>query len=206
MPKKYQGSSVGALSFDPIGNPYIDDKGILHGSFWLENAGWATFDGTTPTAQITCPEDVLRTSEKCLASGYAWSENAGWILLGKNDIGESFEGVYYNPKTSNLEGFGWSSNLGWVPFFSGKNIDDSNENPDNSGVFVVDNSSSTSTPITNVNFIGNVAVIGNIAGTRVFRVVNHRQGGRALYRYDTVRHAPILDAIRGNVAQLTRNL
>ena len=59
-----------------------------------------------------------------------------------------------------------------------------------------------------VNFIGKVAILGNIAGTRVFEVVNKEtnyQNQNPGYRYTTVQHANIMNTVRGNVAQLVRN-
>ena len=51
-------------------------------------------------------------------------------------------------------------------------------------------------------------MIGNIAGTKVFQVVNQNRyvNQNVGFTYSTVQHAPLINEIRGNVARLTRNV
>ena len=51
-------------------------------------------------------------------------------------------------------------------------------------------------------------MIGNIAGTKVFEVVNQNRyvNQNVGFTYSTVQHAPLINEIRGNVARLTRNV
>lgn len=107
-----------------------------------------------------------------------------------SDIGATYTGVYYNPNTALIEGFGWSKWLGWVPFYSE----------------VGDITSTTQTGITasglNINFVGKIAIIGTIAGTRIFDVPNQNVG----YVFNATRHADIMNSIHKNVAILSRNV
>jgi hypothetical protein len=53
-----------------------------------------------------------------------------------------------------------------------------------------------------VHFIGKIAVIGNIAGTRIFDLPNQNVG----YVFSTRQHAVIMNTIRQNIALLSRNI
>lgn len=146
----------------------------------------------------------------CPVSGFAWSEGAGWIALAGNGANK----VVYNPNSANLEGFAWSDSLGWVPMFTGKKFDDQLL-VSNNGTFLVgsgvlnDNWYKNPTPAAgaSVNFIGKVAVIGNVAGSRVFEVynTNQYQNQNVGISYSTLQHANLLNQIRGNIARITRN-
>lgn len=117
--------------------------------------------------------------------------------------------MYYNPNSANLEGFAWSENLGWVPMFSGKTRNDE----DNTRLLVdqtedgsYKNDEDIAAP---VNFIGRVAVIGNMAGAKINKTVVNSYTRNLINNdgtYNMVQHAPLFDAIRGNIAQLTRNI
>lgn len=98
----------------------LDSQRNLSGSVWLGSAGWATFTG----ASIECQQDVYTQETVCSATGYLWSETSGWIVLGKNALGESHSGVYFDQNTQRLQGFAWSRGLGWVPLVTGVSIDD----------------------------------------------------------------------------------
>jgi hypothetical protein len=52
-----------------------------------------------------------------------------------------------------------------------------------------------------LNFIGKIAIIGNIAGTRIFNVTNQQVG----YIFSTINHADMLNTIRKNIALISRN-
>lgn len=202
--------------------PSYDENGVLTGSFFLGTVGWATFNHGSGSwqAKINCPNTALTGSVNdktlvCPVSGAAWSPNAGWIILNKDYIW-SGSGVYFNPNSFALEGFGWSRSLGYIPFFSNQVRDDSNISSISWWVFVVGKTGedfykniTTNIPeATSVNFIGKVAVIGNIAGTRVFEVSNQygANNQKVDYKYSSVQHAPLINTIRSNVAQLTRNI
>lgn len=53
-----------------------------------------------------------------------------------------------------------------------------------------------------VNFIGKIAIIGNIAGTRIYNMSNQNVG----YVYNTLNQANILNTIRKNIALVSRNI
>lgn len=53
-----------------------------------------------------------------------------------------------------------------------------------------------------MNFIGKIAIIGNIAGTRIYNMTNQNVG----YVYNTVNQASILNTIRKNIALVSRNI
>ncbi len=78
--------------------------------------------------------------------------------------GATYTGVYYNPSTALIEGFGWSRALGWVPFYAKTDNQELGTDP------------LTETGITmdgiRVNFVGKIAIIGNIAGTRIYELPN----------------------------------
>lgn len=193
----------------------------LTGSFWMGTVGWATF-GHNVGAQkptINCPAGVLTGSLSnsgviCPISGAAWSQGAGWIVLGGNDIGGGHKGVYFSPHNANLEGFGWSRSLGWVPMFSGVNINDENKPvtpgtpPTVGDTGEGDYYTNPSHPTVPVNFIGKVAVLGNVAGTRVFQVQNvHNYINQNVgLSYNSVQHAPLINTVRSNVAHILRGV
>ncbi len=173
--------------------PGIDLDWYLSGSFWLGNVGWTTFNhsatGVT-RARILCDNIVFNDPNvTCPVDGYAWSQNSGWISLSGGFIdGSSW--VYYNPAAWRLQGFWHSTSLGWIPFYA-----------------------EAATPVTattqtwvllngmGLNFIGKIAIIGNIAGTRIFNVTNQQ----VWYVFSTINHAEMLNIIRKNVALITRN-
>ena len=90
-----------------------------------------------------------------------------------------------------VEGFGHNKALGWIPFYA-----------------------SASTPVTSttqsgvlldgvgLNFIGKIAVIGNIAGTRIYNLPNQQMG----YIFSSINHAEMLNTIRKNIALISRNI
>lgn len=49
-----------------------------------------------------------------------------------------------------------------------------------------------------VNFIGKVAILGNIAGTKIFEIANKHnfENQNVGHNYMTIQHAPILNTIR----------
>jgi hypothetical protein len=53
-----------------------------------------------------------------------------------------------------------------------------------------------------VNFIGKIAIIGNIAGTRIFELPNQNVG----YVYTTTNHASIMNTINKNLSIMSRNI
>jgi hypothetical protein len=58
-----------------------------------------------------------------------------------------------------------------------------------------------------VNFISKIAIVGNIAGSRVFSVQNNATTNQDVgYSYKTINHADILNLIRKNVALISRNI
>lgn len=58
-----------------------------------------------------------------------------------------------------------------------------------------------------VNFISKIAVVGNIAGSRVFSVQNNATTNQDVgYTYKTINHANILNLIRKNIALISRNI
>ena len=174
----------------------IDSDGYLSGSFWLGNVGWAVFnhlEGSIERAKIVCPDDVFKdVNATCPATGFAWSENAGWIALSGTFINGG-SGVYYNPTTGLIEWFWHSKALGYIPFYgyAGSPVD--------SGT--VDQTGITLDGIW-VNFIGKIAIIGNIAGTRIYNMTNQN----VWYVFNTINHAGILNTIRKNVALISRNV
>ena len=172
--------------------PGIDLDGYLSGSFWLGNVGWTTFNHNiagVDRARVLCANIVFNDpSVTCPVDGYAWSQNSGWIALSGSFVGGSW--VYYNPAAARIQGFGHSRALWWIPFYA-----------------------DTTTPVTTttqtgvllngmgLNFIGKIAIIGNIAGTRIFNVTNQQ----VWYVFTTINHADMLNIIRKNIALLSRN-
>ncbi|MBC7504088.1 hypothetical protein H7169_03880 [Candidatus Gracilibacteria bacterium] len=192
------GGYPGRVSYND-GNGEILPNGTLSGSFWIGNVGWVTFDHGVvgSSAQLNCPTDILNNATQlCPISGSAWSQNSGWIVFGSSEIGIG-SGAYYNPNTGNLEGWGWNKALGWVPLWSGLT------------------GSTTPTVITPtdplngapINFVSKIAIVGNIAGSRVFSVVNSPIVNQDVgYSYKTINHANILNMIRRNIALMSRNI
>ena len=184
----------------------FNENGDLSGSFWLKSSGWATFK-PEGKAKISCPNDILQKTVKnetevCNLTGYAWVHAAGWVAL---------QNVKYNPNSGNLEGFGWSRSLGWIPMFTGKKFLSAQK-----GTGFVVNLDTTwyatdadKNKTLNLNFIGKVVIIGNIAGTKVaetvknkYNFINQNLGAK----FTDIQHAPLLNQVRANVAQLVRNI
>jgi hypothetical protein len=58
-----------------------------------------------------------------------------------------------------------------------------------------------------INFVSRIAIVGNIAGSRVFSVENNSLVNQDVgYSYTTINHAKILDMIRKNIAIMSRNI
>ncbi len=173
--------------------PGIDFDGYLSGTFWLGNIGWATFNHSASgvaRARVLCANIVFNDPNiTCPVDGFAWSENGGWIALSGAFI-DGGSWVYYNPAAWRMQGFWHSESLGWIPFYA-----------------------DTTTPVTTttqtgvllngmgLNFIGKIAIIGNIAGTRIFNVTNQQ----VWYVFSTINHAEMLNIIRKNIALISRN-
>lgn len=197
----WTGGHPGKVTFD-IGASYsgfaagIDLDGYLSGTFWLGNVGWTTFshlDGSVERARIVCSDEVFRdTTLTCPATGYAWSQNAGWIALSGAFI-DGGSWVYYNPANGIIEGFGHSKALWYVPFYGYAGSP-------------VDTWSLNQTGITldgvSVNFIGKMAIIGNIAGSRIYNMTNQNVG----YVFNSANQSSILNTIRKNIALISRNI
>lgn len=216
-PTTWQGGHIEKVWFlsggqlkEPTGSPGLatfDAQMNLSGSFWIGTVGWATF---LPGAKMNCALDVFTSGigDPCYVTGNAWSKNAGYIILGSGSIGGGHSGVYLNPNIGGLQGFGWSKTLGWVPIFTNVVIDDR----DNTSPNPVVGGGNTPTPIGGggipINFIGRVAIIGNVAGSRVYSFTNAagitvQDPGNA---YVSINHAQFLNPIKTNIARLLRNL
>lgn len=175
----------------------IDPAGYLSGNFWLGNVGWATFSHNEPwveRAQILCTDEVFHDPKlTCPLTGFAWSQNAGWISLSGSFI-DGGSGVYYDPSLWVIQGFGFSSNMGWIPFYA------------DAGSVLDPLATVSQTWILldgiGVNFIGKIAVIWNIAGTRIYNLTNQQVG----YIFTTINHSEVLNTIRKNIALMTRNI
>lgn len=172
---------------------------VLSGSFWIGNAGWVSFSHgvSSSGARINCPTTIWNDSTQlCPVSWSAWSQNAGWIVFGSGEIGTG-SGAYFDPNTGNLAGYGWNKSLGWIPLWtwlSGSTV------PDNTTV---------SDPLDGVpiNFVSRIAIVGNIAGSRVFSVENNTIVNQDVwYSYKTVDHPSILNMLRRNIALMSRNI
>lgn len=171
----------------------IDESGYLSGYLWLGNAGWGTFNhgDVSCRAQIVCPADILQNPNQiCPIHGCVWSQNAWWMVLSGSHIGGGYTGAYYNPNTTLIEGFGWNKWLGWVPFFS------------EVGSITSSSQSGITASGLNINFVGKIAIIGNIAGTRIFDVPNQNVG----YVFTTTKHADVMNILHKNLAILSRNV
>ena len=194
----FSGGYPGGVNFN-TGSSEIFSDGTLSGSFWMGNVGWVTFShGVAGSgAQLHCPTDVWNNAtQPCPITGSAWSQNAGWIVFGSGEIGIG-SGAYYNPNTGNIEWWGWSRTLGWVPFWSGLT---GSTLP--TAITVAD-------PLAGVpiNFVSKIAIVGNIAGSRVYSVVNNPTINQDVgYSYKTINHSAILNMIRKNIALMTRNI
>lgn len=58
-----------------------------------------------------------------------------------------------------------------------------------------------------INFVSRIAIVGNIAGSRVFSVENNSLVNQDVgYSYTTINHARLLDLIRKNIAIMSRNI
>lgn len=58
-----------------------------------------------------------------------------------------------------------------------------------------------------INFVSKIAIVGNIAGSRVFSVENNGKVNQDVgYSYKTINHANILNMIRRSIALMTRNI
>ncbi len=172
----------------------IDEAGYLSGAFWLWNVWWGLFshyDGSC-RAQIVCPLDILRNpNQLCLVHGCAWNQNAGWMILSGSSVWATYTWVYYNPQTALIEWFAWSRGLWWIPFYA-----------------------DMGTPITptaqtgivanalGINFIGKIAIIGNIAGTRIYESAYQTVANI----FSTTKHAEIMNSVHKNVTLLSRNI
>lgn len=200
---------------------YFTSTGMIHGAIWLGNAGWATFDhgvaGLAP--KINCPSDVLENATQlCYLSWAVWSKNAGWIVLDRYDIADGGKGVYYNPNTANFEGWWWSKWLGWVPFWSNLVHKCPPANPDCKEELLTGEDDydplrpqeqwDWTIPASNIRFIGKIAIIGNIAGTRVFSVQNvwNHYDQDMRNAISSVNQSSIFNTIRKNIALMTRNV
>ena len=53
-----------------------------------------------------------------------------------------------------------------------------------------------------MNFIGKIAIIGNISGTRIYNMTNQNVG----YVFGITNHSEILNTIRKNVSLISRNV
>lgn len=188
----------GKVDFNSATGEILSD-GTLSGTFWLGNVGWVSFSHGIwgSDARITCPSNIWNdATQPCPVTGSAWSKNAGWIILGSADIA-SGSGVYYNPNTGNIEGWWWSRALGWVPIWSGLSW------------VTVPTISTTTDPLAGVpiNFVSSIAIVGNIAGSRVYSVSNNAQVNQDVgYSYRTINHADILNFLRKNIALMSRNI
>jgi hypothetical protein len=58
-----------------------------------------------------------------------------------------------------------------------------------------------------INFVSKIAIVGNIAGSRIYSVVNNPTVNQDVgYSYKTINHAEILNMIRKNISLMTRNI
>lgn len=171
----------------------IDVDGYLSGAFWLGNVGWGVFnhgDASVARAKVLCDNSVFYNENiLCPLDWFAWSQNAGWIALSGSFINGG-SGVYYNPASGRIEGFAHSRALGWVPMYA-------------DAATPVSIASQTGVLFDGIglNFIGRIAIIGNIAGTRIYNVTNQQLG----YVFSSINHSEMLNTIRKNIAILSRN-
>jgi hypothetical protein len=183
---------------------WVDAMGYLSGYFWLGKVGWSTFSHGVvavdiPPARINCPNNVFNNLNiLCPLEGFAWSENSGWIGFSgswiANGWGTSYASwVYYNPASGRIEGFAHSRSLGWVPFYA-------------QAAPVTPVTPTTQTGILFnwvwLNFIWRIAIIGNIAGSRIYSVASQQLG----FVFSSINQADILNIVRKNIALITRNV
>lgn len=180
---------------------FRDQDWYLSWFFWLGNAGWATFnqvDGSNiPLCQsrIVCPSNILQNPyQLCPVYGCAWSQNAGWIIMSGSMINTTSTGVYYNPSTALMEWWAWNKWLGWIPFLAKTDNQELWIDPVTSSGITMDG--------VGIHFIGKMAIIGNIAGTRIFELPNQNVG----YVFSNTSHASIMNTIRKNIALISRNI
>lgn len=172
----------------------IDEAGYLSWYFWLGNVWWGTFSHGVATCrpQIVCPTDILRNpNQYCLIHGCGWSQNAGWLILSGTSVWAWYTGVYYNPQSALIEGFAWSRWLGWVPFYADMG----------SPVTLTTQTGITADGL-GINFIGQIAIIGNIAGTRIYESAYQTVSNI----FSTTKHAEIMNSVHKNVTLLSRNI
>jgi hypothetical protein len=195
----WTGGHPGSIIFD-IGDSNswftstIDESWYLSGFFWLWNVGWSTYnhDDASCRARIVCPSDILRNpNQLCPMDGCAWSQNAGWIVLSGSSIDSSSTGVYYNPITTLIEGFAWSRSLWWIPFYSEMGTP----------ITTITQSGITADGL-GVNFIWKIAIIGNIAWTRIYESAYQTVANI----FSTTKHAEIMNSVHKNIALLSRNI
>lgn len=188
----------GRVDFDSA-TGHINSSGAFSGNFWLGNVGWVTFNHGIggEEAIIQCPNNILNlATQLCYISGAAWSENAGWIIFGSGAIGTG-SGAYFDPNTASISGWWWNQALGWIPMRSGLSWSLAYDD--------LANTWSALWPIS-LYFVSKIAIVGNIAGTRVYSVSNSGITNQDVgYSYKTINHADILNLIRKNIALLTRN-
>lgn len=172
----------------------------LSGWFWMGNAWWVSFSHGmwwSATAQINCPTTIWNdATQPCPVSWAAWSQNAGWIVFSSTDIWTG-SGAYFDPNTGNLAWWWWNRWLGWIPMWSGLSWS------------VVPDASTPSDPINGVpiNFVSKIAIVGNIAWSRIFSVSNNSIVNQDVgYSYKTVNHANILNLIKKSISIISRNI
>jgi hypothetical protein len=96
----------------------------LHGSAWLENAGWLSFGDTAPLGpgnhytntapdNLTQPNYGVNNDRSGRLWGYAWGENTGWVNFG---TGPGSPLVTVDSATGRFSGSAWSEALGWISF------------------------------------------------------------------------------------------
>lgn len=181
-------------------NATRDQDGYLSWFFWLWNVGWSTFsqmDWSIPLCRprVVCPDNILQNpNQLCPVHGCAWSQNAGWVILSGSMIDSASTWVYYNPSTALIEWWGWNRWLGWVPFYAKTVNQELWIDPLTSSGIFMDGVS--------LQFVWRIAIVGNIAGTRIFELPNQNVG----YIYNFTNHASIMNAIRKNIALMTRNI
>lgn len=177
-----------------------DRDGYLSGFFWLGNVGWSTFnqmDGAIPLCRprIICPTDILQNpNQLCPVYWCAWSQNAWWLIMSWSMIDSNSTWVYYNPTTALIEGWWWNRGLWWVPFYAKTEGQELWIDPLTSSGISMDGIS--------VQFVWRIAIIWNIAGTRIFELPNQNVG----YTFSFTSHANIMNAIRKNIALMSRNI
>lgn len=172
----------------------IDESGYLSGYYWLGNVGWSTFNHADAScrARIVCPPDILRVPDQyCTINWCAWSQNAGWIVFSGSSIGPSYTWAYYNPQTTLFEWFAWSRALGWIPFFWEMG----------SPITALSQSGITADGL-GIYFIGKIAIIGNVAGTRIYESAYQTVANI----FSTTKHSEIMNSIHKNITLLSRNI